>query len=759
MSTGQQQEKTAPNPRRPARFRAHLLRLVLATALPLVALAAGLAIWTAQEQRGDMLRAMAGTANALQLAVDRELRVTIAALEVLSTSPDLDRALREEGAVPALAAFHVQASALVARRAAALMNVSLYSVEAARPVLNTLVVPGAALPAIRPMRAPPRPDGSEHDPALPMRTALQDGQPYVSDLYRPALARDWVVAVALPVRREGRVVAVLAANLRPEGIGRILQEQAPPPGWVASVVDRAGMVVARSAEQEAWLAQPAMPEIRDFMAEAERDNGLVRTATYDRVPVYAAVHRTGAVPWMVVYAAPRLQVDGPLWRALGLAGAGGLCAAALAALAALWLGRRLGREIESLGIDAAAVALAEAPPPARASATVREVAMARASLIRAGEALRLRARAKREAEANQKLLVREVDHRAKNALAVALSLVRLAPRDVPPERFAASVEGRVAAMARAHALLACHAWLGADLRAVVEGELAAHREAVRLDGPAVQIAAIAVQPLAMLLHELAANAARHGALARPDGRISIAWAFDGEEGDLRLLWEESGAPPENGASLPEGGTGGPPEPRLGFGLRLVRQLAERQLGGLLRLVWREDGLRVSLTLPARHVSAPDGAVWRMAAPILATPAEAVAALQPLVEEPSGPPRVLVVEDEALLALETAVLLQEMGCLPVGPAHSLQEAMALAAGTPLSAALLDVNLAGEVVFPVAEMLRARQVPIIFITGYGDDAELAGHAAAATAVLRKPYARGILAEALVRALRHRPEAGAA
>ncbi|MFC4167763.1 HWE histidine kinase domain-containing protein [Teichococcus aestuarii] len=754
MSTGKLQDRTAPKPRRPARFRVHILRLVLATALPLVALSAGLAVWTAQEQRGDMLRAMADTANALQLAVDRELRVTIAALEVLSTSPDLDRALQQEAAEQALASFHAQASALVARRTAALLNVSLYSVGTARQVLNTLVVPGAVLPAGRPMRFPPRPEAAGQEAPAFMRAVLQGDEPYVSDLYWPALARNWVVAVALPVRREGRTIAVLAANLRPEGIARILQDQSPPPGWIASVVDRSGIVVARSLEQEVWLAQPATPEIRAFLQAGQGRGGLVRTHSYDKVPVYAAVRRTGTMPWMVVYAAPRLQVDGPLWRALGLASVGGLCAALLAALAALWLGRILGREIEGLGIDAAAVALAEAPPPARASATVREVAMARASLIRAGEALRLRARAKREAEANQALLVREVDHRAKNALAVALSLVRLAPRDVPPERFATSVEGRVAAMARAHALLASHAWLGAELRAVAEGELAAHQGAVRIDGPPARIAAIAVQPLSMLLHEMSANAVRHGALSHPEGRLSLSWAFTGQDGGLRLLWEESG--------VPQADTAPPdlPPPRPGFGLRLVRQLAERQLGGLLRLVWGEDGLRASLTLPARHVSAPDGPAWRTAAPILATPAEAATALLPLIDDPSSPPSVLVVEDESMLALEAAVLLQEMGCTPVGPAHTLQEALALAAGTPrLSAALLDVNLAGEVVFPLAEVLRARQVPIIFITGYGSDAELSVHAAAATAVLRKPYARGALAEALRRALRHRPEPGTA
>jgi two-component sensor histidine kinase len=74
----------------------------------------------------------------------------------------------------------------------------------------------------------------------------------------------------------------------------------------------------------------------------------------------------------------------------------------------------------------------------------------RLGLEAAGGAAQERAIAKREHDERQSLLLREVDHRARNALAIAVSLVRLSPCDVPPERFAASVEGRIAAMARAH---------------------------------------------------------------------------------------------------------------------------------------------------------------------------------------------------------------------------------------------------------------------------------------------------------------------
>jgi two-component sensor histidine kinase len=206
---------------------------------------------------------------------------------------------------------------------------------------------------------------------------------------------------------------------------------------------------------------------------------------------------------------------------------------------------------------------------------------------------------RRAAAARQALLMREVDHRAKNALAVALSLVRLSPRD-DAARFAAGVEGRIAAMARAHSLLAEGRWDGADLLALARGELAAHADRVDLEGPPARLAAEAAQPVAMLLHELAANAAKHGALSAPAGRVALRWGFGhgpggGGEGWLRLRWTESGGP----------AIACPPT-RRGFGSRLLVALAERQLGGRLTLDWRAEGLRATLALPPRHAS-PAGA--------------------------------------------------------------------------------------------------------------------------------------------------------
>jgi PAS domain S-box-containing protein len=200
----------------------------------------------------------------------------------------------------------------------------------------------------------------------------------------------------------------------------------------------------------------------------------------------------------------------------------------------------------------------------------------------------------REAEARRSLLAREVDHRAKNLLAVVQSVLRLTARE-RPEDFAAAVERRVAALARAHTLLAEGGWAAADLGAVAARELGGLPPgAVRLDGPPAALVASAVQPVAMALHELATNAAKHGALSRPEGRVSLRWRFDRDTATLRLLWTESGGPAVSA-----------PPSRRGFGSRMIEATLEGQLGGSLVLRWQEDGLRAEIALPARRVLAAD----------------------------------------------------------------------------------------------------------------------------------------------------------
>jgi len=302
-----------------------------------------------------------------------------------------------------------------------------------------------------------------------------------------------------------------------------------------------------------------------------------------------------------------------------------------------------------------------------------------------------------ERKANEEarhLLAREVDHRAKNALAVVQAVVALT-RAASKEEFVAAVRGRIAALGRAHSLLAQNSWEGGDLAQIATDETAAYHRGgqVRIDGPTFILPPNAVQPLSLLIHELATNAVKYGALSVDSGRVDIGWTIL-PAGDLEFRWiETKGRPVQEPTSA-------------GFGSTLVKEVATRQLGGSIDISWPPGGMRLVATLPLkahRHDHTAAGAAPDTAAP---------GAL-----EGHGRGRLLVVEDESLIALAVCQDLASLGWKIIGPAASIDEARRLMEeGAMPDAAVLDVNLAGEPVYPLAEWLQSRQVPFVFCSGY-------------------------------------------
>jgi two-component sensor histidine kinase len=177
--------------------------------------------------------------------------------------------------------------------------------------------------------------------------------------------------------------------------------------------------------------------------------------------------------------------------------------------------------------------------------------------------------------------MREVDHRARNALTVVQAILRLTGGD-SLAHFKQVALGRVEALARAQTSLARRRWEGARLADVVGAELAALAFAghTRLDGPEILLPPEKVQAMSMILHELATNAAKYGALSAPSGLVTVEWRREGERG-LVVAWRETGGPAPK------------PPSRSGFGSRMIRQLA-RQLGGGVRYDWRSEGLCVEI---------------------------------------------------------------------------------------------------------------------------------------------------------------------
>ncbi|MGA7325586.1 MAG: HWE histidine kinase domain-containing protein [Rhodomicrobium sp.] len=181
---------------------------------------------------------------------------------------------------------------------------------------------------------------------------------------------------------------------------------------------------------------------------------------------------------------------------------------------------------------------------------------------------------------NINFLVREMDHRSKNLLALVQATVRLTKADTV-HVLKAAIDGRIRALSNVHTLLAQSLWSGADLRALVGAELSPYltegTSRAHIDGPDVTLEPRSAQSFAIVLHELATNAVKYGALSVPEGRIRVRWSH-AANGKLVLQWVETDGPPVK------------PPTRQGFGTRVLDQAIRDQLSGEMRFDWRPEGL-------------------------------------------------------------------------------------------------------------------------------------------------------------------------
>ena len=200
---------------------------------------------------------------------------------------------------------------------------------------------------------------------------------------------------------------------------------------------------------------------------------------------------------------------------------------------------------------------------------------------------------RKRAEERQNLLTREVDHRAKNALALAQSIVRLT-RAGDVKAYVQAVEGRINALARVHTILSLSSWQGAEIKKLIVEELAPYSVGgqIKVNGSEVQLQPATAQTLALALHELVTNSAKYGALSTLSGQLSIIWQVVANT--LVLSWEETGGPLVR-----------KPEVR-GFGTRSLMTSIESQLGGEALFDWRSEGLVCRLSVPlAQQTGAPE----------------------------------------------------------------------------------------------------------------------------------------------------------
>jgi two-component sensor histidine kinase len=207
--------------------------------------------------------------------------------------------------------------------------------------------------------------------------------------------------------------------------------------------------------------------------------------------------------------------------------------------------------------------------------------------------------ARAEAEAQQKVLVDELNHRVKNTLATVQSISAQTMRSSSSvEAFHKAFEGRLLAISEAHNILSRENWRGLMLEELVRRELTPYGAddpgRISIGGPPVWLPPSPALAFGMTVHELAANAAKHGALSTPSGRVAVTWAVDGspEEARLKLIWEETGGPSVA------------PPTRQGFGTRMMDALVRHDLRGEITRRFEPSGLSCTITAPIPAMEAP-----------------------------------------------------------------------------------------------------------------------------------------------------------
>lgn len=336
----------------------------------------------------------------------------------------------------------------------------------------------------------------------------------------------------------------------------------------------------------------------------------------------------------------------------------------------------------------------------------------------------------READERRDNLVAELDHRIKNILAVVQSVAAQSARKSSSlDAFLKTFAARLKSMSSAHDLISAARWRGATLGRIAAAELGGLApNQTRWDGPELFLTPRAAAALSLALHELAVNAVKYGSLSTETGRVEIVWRRS-PEGGFSLEWLETGGPLTS-------------EPATrGFGATLVEDVVGRELGGEAKIDYRRSGVTAMI-----HAAASALADAPEPEPVAAEPERIVETIGGGDENYRAGAiaglKVLIVEDSLLLAMELEAGLEDSGVEVVGCAAELGEALSMLE-LGFDAAVLDADLNGQSVAPVAEVLRKEGRPFVFATGYADKAAPMGFDAP---IVRKPYNVHQIARAL-------------
>lgn len=327
-----------------------------------------------------------------------------------------------------------------------------------------------------------------------------------------------------------------------------------------------------------------------------------------------------------------------------------------------------------------------------------------------------------KAQAQQELLIAELNHRVRNILNLIRGLINQSQREAGTiEEFSDIVGGRISALATAHDNITKGNWSPAPLRELIDTEAHAYltdkTDRLIVTGPEAMIAPEAYTVLALVIHEMITNSAKYGSLSDSTGRLTIE-IIQNADTSLNLHWRESGGPPVK------------PPSRRGFGSTIIERSIPFELGGDAKVEYKLSGLEAEFCVPVRYIS------WRGADST--GRAMKTKSSNKKSHTTNLPKRVLLVEDSMIIALDTEDSLRELGVDKVTVESTVSGALsALQKATP-EMAILDYNLGNESSERVAEELARSGIPFWLATGYGEMADRVEELGA-SGLLTKPYGK--------------------
>ena len=339
---------------------------------------------------------------------------------------------------------------------------------------------------------------------------------------------------------------------------------------------------------------------------------------------------------------------------------------------------------------------------------------------------------RKRAGEQQDLLIAELNHRVRNILNLIRGLVNQSRHEATDAvTLTRLIGGRIGALAAAHDNLTRDNWGPTSLKKLIADEadayLGSKTARLTVEGRDVLVVPQAYTVLALVLHEMITNSAKYGSLSDRSGDLLIT--FDrAANGDLALSWKERGGPPVQAPA------------RRGFGTTIIEKSIPHELQGEAEVDFALGGLEARFLIPARFLQ----------------DAETEHEMTTHVEHgedndaaPTGselPQRVLLIEDNMIIALDTEEMLIELGVREVLVSGSVTQALRAIEKDRPDFAVLDFNLGEESSEPVARHLVREGVPFVLATGYSAK-EVKFEELGARAILKKPYDKSDLAKALV------------